>query len=193
MTSNSKNITVFSIALVAFSLPAWLYLEQHAWSEDSLGVTLRISARLSLLIYLLVFITRPLRNLSVTVISSALTRNRRLLGIAFAAVMTAHLYLLITLNGLPAAYFGMIVYSFIYLMLITSFNKPTAALGPKRWKILHKTGLYVIGIALAQAQFTRIIRGVGEPVHYILAALVLIAIGIRIAAWQKRRNNTATS
>ena len=82
----------------------------------------------------------------------------------------------------------MLVYVFIYLMLVTSFNKPAALLGPKRWKILHKTGLYVIGIALAQAQFTRIASGVAEPVHYVLAVLVLLAIGIRITAWYKQRS-----
>jgi len=190
MTSNQKNVTVFGIVLAAVSIPAWFYLQPNDWSEESLGVTLRISARLALLIYLLVFIARPLRGLSVNAMSTGLIRNRRLIGIAFAAVMTAHLYLLITLNGLPAALLGIVAYSFIYLMLITSFNKPTAALGPKRWKILHKTGLYVIGIGLAQAQFTRNARGVGERVHYILAALILVAIGIRIAAWRKQRATT---
>ncbi len=188
MTSHQKNVAIFSLALLAISLPAWLYLQQNAWAEESLGLTLRLSARLSLFIYLLIFIARPMRTLAVNAFSKLLVKNRRSFGVAFVAIMTAHLYLLITLNGLPAAYLEMIVYAFIYLMLITSFNKPAALLGPKRWKILHKTGLYVIGIALAQAQFTRIARGVGEPAHYVLAALVLIAIGIRITAWYKQRS-----
>lgn len=187
MTSNQKNVVVFSIVFAAFSLPAWLYLEQHAWNEDSLGQTLRIGARLALLIYLAIFIARPLRDLTANAVSTGLVRNRRLLGIAFTAIMTAHLYLLITLNGLPAANAGMIVYAFIYLMLITSFNKPAAALGPKHWKILHKAGLYVIGIALAQAQFKRLSPDADEAIHYVLAALILVAIGIRFAAWRRKR------
>ena len=188
MTSNRKNFAVFATVFLLFSFPTIYYLGQHGWDEESLGATLRISARIALLIYLMVFIARPLRDLGINPVGQYLLKNRRLIGIAFAAIMTAHLALLIELNGLPAAYLGIIVYSFIYLMLITSFNKPAAALGPKRWKILHKTGLYVIGIALAQAQFTRIYRGVDEPVHYVLAALVLIAIGLRVAAWQKNRS-----
>jgi DMSO/TMAO reductase YedYZ heme-binding membrane subunit len=187
MTSFQKNVQVFAFAFLAFSFPASYYLGQNEWDEDSLGVTLRVSARLAILLYLLIFVARPLRDLSVNALSRSLIRNRRLIGIAFAAIMSAHLVLLIMLNGFQAAIFGMIVYAFMYLMLITSFNKPTAALGPKRWKILHKTGLYVIGIALAQAQFTRIFRGVGEPVHYVLAALFLVAIGIRVTAWMKKR------
>lgn len=129
----------------------------------------------------------PLRDLNVNAIVRNLLKNRRLIGIAFAAIMTAHLVLLIALNGLPAAFFGTVVYALIYLMLITSFNKPAAALGPGRWKILHKTGLCVIGIALAQEQFTRMLTGVGEPANYVLAALVLAAIGVRVAAWLKKR------
>jgi len=187
MTSFRTNVAVFSVAFLAFAVPAGFYLQQHGWDEESLDLTLRISARLALLIYLLIFIARPLRNLSTSSLSRSLLGNRRLIGIGFAAIMTAHLILLIARNGLPAAYLGFVVYAFIYLMLITSFNRPTAALGPKRWKILHKTGLYVIGIGLAQAQFTRIFTGVGKPVHYVLGALVLVAIGIRVAAWAKRR------
>ena len=187
MTSNQKNLAVFGAALAAFSLPAWLYLRQNGWTEDSLGVTLRSSARIALLIYLLVFIARPIRDLWAGKLSVALVRNRRFFGISFAAIMTAHLYLLITLNGLVVDHLGIVIYSFIYLMLITSFNKPTAALGPKRWQILHKTGLYLIGIALAQAQFARILSGAGEPVHFVLAGLILVAIGLRVAAWNKKR------
>jgi sulfoxide reductase heme-binding subunit YedZ len=193
MTSFGKNVTVFGIAFLLFALPTAYYLQQHGVDEGSLGVILRISARLALLIYLLVFIARPLRDLSVNPLSRNLLRNRRLIGIAFAAIMMAHLILLIARNGFPADIFGMIVYLFIVLMLITSFNKPTAALGPKRWKLLHRTGLYVIGIALAQAQFRRVLQGQDNPVHLILSALILIAIGIRVAAWIKHRKQVVAT
>lgn len=193
MTSNARNFTALSSVLLLSGVPTYWYLNQHGWSEDSLGVTLRLTARAALLIFMLIFVARPLRQLSVNALSRWLVTNRRLLGISFAAVMIVHLYLLITLNGVQLLNFGVIVYLLIVLMLITSFNKPTAALGPKRWKMLHKTGLYVIGIALAQTQFTRIARGADEPIHYALAVLVLIAIGIRIAAWRKSRSKTATT
>ena len=122
MTSNRKNFAVFATVFLLFSFPTNYYLGQNAWDDESLGVTLRISARIALLIYLLIFIARPLRDLGVNPAGQYLLKNRRLIGIAFAAIMTAHLALLIELNGLPAAYLGIIVYSFIYLMLITSFN-----------------------------------------------------------------------
>lgn len=188
MTSNTRNFTVLLSVLALCAIPAYWYLGQHAWSEDSLGVTLRLTARAALLIYLLIFVARPLRRLFANDLSKWLVTNRRYLGIAFAAVMIAHLYLLITLNGVQLLNFGVVVYLLILLLLITSFNQPAAALGSGRWRILHRTGLYVIGFALAQTQFTRIARGVDDPVHYVLAALVIIAVGIRVAAWMKNRS-----
>ena len=187
MTSNRRNVAVFSAAFLLYSIPTFFYLQQHGWDEASLGESLRISARLSLLIFLLIFVARPLRDLTMSPLSRTLVRNRRFLGIAFAAIMTAHLFLIFARHGFPAAYQGIVVYLFIYLMLITSFDTPTASIGPRRWKVLHKTGLYVVGIAITQGQFVRIWRGVAEPVHYFLAALILVAVAIRVAAWMKRR------
>lgn len=189
MTSNTRNVAVLASVLLICAIPIAWYIDLHGLNEDSLGVTLRLTARTALLIYLLVFIARPLRQLTANSLSRWLLTNRRYLGISFAAVMIAHLYLLVTLNGIQLLNAGVLVYLLILLMLVTSFNRPTAALGPRRWQILHKTGLYVIGIALAQAQFTRIVTGVAEPVHYILAALILVATGIRVAAWRQQRSS----
>ena len=90
-------------------------------------------------------------------------------------------------NGFVFPIFGAAIYALIFLLLITSFDGPTRALGTGRWRILHKTGLYAIGIALAQAHFGRILRGVGEPVHYGLAFLFIAAIAVRVLAWHQRR------
>jgi len=187
-----RNLTVLLSTLLVTGLPALLYVQQAALEEESFGVVLRATARIALLIYLLIFVARPLRQLAPHGPGSLLLRNRRSLGIAFAAVMSVHLVFLIWLNGIELALAGMAVYALIYLMLITSFNGPAAALGPRRWKWLHKTGLYVIGIGLAQAQFGRIARGVGEPEHYVLALLILAAIGIRVTAWWNTRRTAAS-
>ena len=186
-----RNLIVYFGAVLVTGIAALLYAGQTTFDEESLHVVLRVSARLALLIYLLVFVARPLRQLSTGAAGKALLRNRRSIGIAFAAVMSVHLAFLLWANWPDVAAPGMVVYALIFLMLVTSFDGPTRALGPRRWKWLHKTGLYVIGIGLAQAQFGRILSGVGRPVHYVLAALFLLAIGIRVAAWRKTRHGRA--
>jgi DMSO/TMAO reductase YedYZ heme-binding membrane subunit len=187
MTSTRKNLLVFAITFVAVALPSFLNIQQHAYGEEAFDLVLRLTARAAILVYLVIFVARPLVQLTGSALSRTLLRYRRQAGVAFAAIMLAHLLYLVWKHGFIFPAFGAVIYVFIILMLITSFDGPTRALGPKRWKVLHKTGLYVVGIALAQAQFGRIIRGVGEPVHYVLASLFVVAVIIRVLAWNKRR------
>ena len=80
-------------------------------------------------------------------------RNRRLVGVAFAGVMTVHLGLLAYRFGsqpdldhpLLKLLFGGAAYGLFYLMLITSFDAPKKAVGPRAWKILHRAGLIWAG------------------------------------------------
>ena len=187
MTTARKNLLVFALAFGAVALPSFLYIQQHAFDEEAFNLVLRISARLAILIYLLIFVARPLRQLTGSGLSKHLLKNRRQIGVTLAAVMSAHLLYLLWKNGFVFPFFGALIYAFIFLMLITSFEGPTKALGPKNWKMLHKTGLYALGIALAQAQFGRIIHGMGAPIHYLLAALFIAAIAVRMLAWRRQR------
>lgn len=193
MTTTRRNVQVFVSTFVAIALPAYLYVKQHALAEEAFNEVLRVSARIAIIVYLVIFVARPLTNLDRSKLSMTLLRNRRQIGVAFAAIMSAHLLYLLWKNGLVFPLFGVAIYSFIFLLLITSFEGPTRAIGPKRWKMLHKTGLFVIGIALAQAQFGRIINSEGEPSHYILASLFMVAVAIRVIAWNRRRPLAAAS
>ena len=113
--------------------------------------------------------------------------SRRSIGVAFAGVMTAHLVYLLWLNGPVTPVPGMIVYALLLLMLITSFDRPRAALGPRRWLYLHKTGLYVLGYAFAQTVVGGLRESPSDPVYLTLAALFVLAIAIRVAAFIKTR------
>ena len=177
----------FGLAFAGVALPAFFYVHQHSYEEGAFNHVLRLSARIAILAYLTIFIARPLRQLTGSAISKLLLTYRRQIGVAFAAIMAAHLLYLMWKNGFVFPIFGAAIYALIFLLLITSFDGPTRALGPGRWRILHKTGLYAIGIALAQAQFGRILRGVGEPVHYGLAFLFIAAFAVRVLAWHQRR------
>jgi len=89
--------------------------------------------------------------------SASLLRKRRLFGVAFVGVMTAHLMLIVMRftatpgldYPLSSLVLGGCVYAIIYLMFITSFDGPTRTLGPKAWKLLHRTGLIAIAIVFA--------------------------------------------
>jgi sulfoxide reductase heme-binding subunit YedZ len=185
--STRRNLVVLTAAVVIVGIPSLVYLSRGSFEDAVFGDVLRTSARLALLIYLVIFSARPLHQLTPSGPTRSLLMNRRSVGVAFAGVMTAHLIFLLWFNGLIAPIPGMIVYALLILMLITSFDRPRAALGPRRWKYLHKTGLYVLGIAFAQA----VVRGLWDtptdPAYLILAALFVIAILLRVTAFFKSR------
>jgi DMSO/TMAO reductase YedYZ heme-binding membrane subunit len=183
-----KNIIVFGLVFLVLGASTYACLQQADFSEESFRLMLRYTARIALLIYLVIFIARPLRQLSISATSKWLLKNRRYLGISFAAVMTVHLIYLVWLNGVQPVFAGMAAFALIYLMLVTSFDKPAAMLGPRRWRMLHKVGIYAIGFGFASTVFRRLQDTGADPVHLSMAALMLVAIGVRITAFAKTRS-----
>lgn len=199
MTSNRKNLAVLlGVTLPTVTLLA-LWLNAAGASDDNLNIVLRLTARLSFMIYLVIFVARPLRQLIITGTTRWLLRERRSLGIAFATMHSIHLGLIAyRYNTIPDIDFqasgsvpGMLAYTFIYLMLITSFDAPTRALGPKLWRLLHKTGLYFIGLIFVAT----LLPEEGEPIYTFERAWFVVLTGaaafVRLTAWfagRKKRN-----
>ena len=181
-----KNLLVFGSTMVVLGLPVLFQLQLAAFDDDSFGLLLRLTARLAFLVFLLVFIARPLRQLSVSTMSKWLLKNRRYVGITFAAVMTVHLILLVALNGVQLVIPGIFAFLLIYLMLLTSFDKPAAALGPRRWRWLHKAGIYVIGGSFTLTIVSSVSEMPGNPIYLAMAALLLVSLTIRVGAFVKR-------
>jgi len=194
LTSNQRNSSVFLAAAGFVGVVSVLYLNAVGVSDDSLGLLLRASARLALVVLLIVFVARPLRQMFATPATTSLLQNRRLLGITFAGIHTAHLGLLIfKANRLPgfsldiaANYLGVFTYAVILALLITSYDGPARALGARRWKILHKVGLYWIFVAFAQTQLPQSLDQL-DGTNWWLLALITIALVIRLTAYFAKR------
>jgi len=191
MTSDRKNWSVLLASLFVTGAASLLTVVAGDFSDDSFGFVLRWSARFALVIYLLIFIARPLRQLGTHPVSRSLARNRRFIGIGFAAVMTIHLVFLIWHNGPTVNLPGFVTYAMVYLMLLTSFDRPARWLGPKRWRALHKAGLYWLAIPFSVSIVAGLIE-TGRAVYIVLTALIALALTVRVAAFVRaRRNRTA--
>lgn len=195
MNSNQKNLAIlFGVTAIATALCA-TWLDFVGASDDNLNLLLRLTARSSYMIFLVIFVARPLQQLFPTDLSRWLLRERRSLGIGFAAMHSVHLGLIAyrynTVSGLdfePSGSIpGMIAYTLIYLMLITSFDAPARALGPKLWRRLHKTGLYFVGLIFVAT----LLPEVGEPIFTIERAwfvtLSSAAVFLRLTAYFANR------
>lgn len=196
MTSNQRNWVVFLGAAAITTLVSALYFAVVGTSDETIRVALRSSAHASFIVLLVVFVARPLRQIRQTPFTAALLRNRRLLGIAFAGIHTAHLGLILLRGRLTAEYtfsvienaLGGMIYLLIFLMFATSFDRPARALGPRNWRILHKLGLYAIFAAALQT----IVPDSREQlvsVNGVLTLLAAVAVVIRLTVFLEKRRS----
>ncbi len=194
MTSNQRNWTVFIASAGLTGAAAVAYLGLVGISDENIRLLLRLSARVAFVVLLVVFAARPLRQMFATPATRWLLQNRRLLGVAFAGIHTAHLAMIFFRANhnpdfeinLAASYIGVFTYSLIYLMFITSFNGPARALGPRAWRVLHKFGLYFIGAQFALTLLPPSLDQL-DDVNWWLVALTVSAIGIRLMAFFTKR------
>jgi sulfoxide reductase heme-binding subunit YedZ len=195
MTSDRRTLVqlLASTALVAAACVA--YLATAGLVDDNIRLLLRLTARVAFVLLLLVFIARPLRDLIKTPLTLALLKNRKQLGVTFAGIHTVHMTLIFyRAQQVPDFEFslasnlsGMVTYVVIYLMLITSFSGPAKAIGAKAWRILHKTGLFLITAVFAQTQLPRSMDDLADA-NWGLVGLLIFALLVRGIAFFSTRN-----
>lgn len=193
MTSNQRNLAVFAAAAGLTGLASAAYLGIAGVTDDNIRILLRLSARLAFVTLLLVFVARPLRQILPSPATAKLLANRRLVGIAFAGIHTAHAGLILfraqqvpSFDFTPSASIpGLLTYGVIYLMLITSFDRPARAIGRKAWRVLHKAGLFWLVFAFAQTQLPDSLDDL-SGVNWWLASLLVLALVIRMTAFFAR-------
>src|SRR4029450_126919 len=96
------------------------------------------------------FIASSLRILWPTELTRWLLINRRYIGVSFAASHAIHLFAIVAVMRVAPAFRlqtatligGGGAYVFLAAMTATSFDGAAAWLGPRRWRLLHKTGMY---------------------------------------------------
>jgi len=188
--NDRQNYLVFAAMFGLTGGLAVLWLAGGELSDEHIGVSLRYTAQIAFALYLIVLVARPLQQLLRRNWTAVLLRNRRLVGVSFVAVMTAHLGLIAYRYGsqpdieftLPAL--GASAYAIFYLMLITSFDRPRKAIGPKAWKFLHRSGLVVAGFIFG---LPRSLDDLSDPDYLKFGIPFAIATLIRITAWQQSR------
>ena len=194
MTSNQRTAAVFAAATVLTCIASAVYLLTTGIDDESISLALRISARVSFAVLIVAFSARPLQQLVRAPWTARLLRNRRLIGVAFAGIHTAHFGLvLMRLNHVPEftsafSLSGATVYAFILAMLITSFSGPARAIGPKAWKVLHKLGIYVIFVGFLPSQ---LLGTIDQPVSVngLLIVVATAALLLRIVAFFRNRRS----
>jgi sulfoxide reductase heme-binding subunit YedZ len=143
---------VLTLTLVALSV--WI-AGMRQFEVDGVRMVIRFTARTSLLLFCLAFSAAALAQLWPNAWTRWQRRNRRALGVTFAASHGVHAVAITAFAVMdPAAYaaatsiasyvFGGIGYAFIVAMTATSFDRTTQALGARAWRMLHLVGGYYL-------------------------------------------------
>jgi methionine sulfoxide reductase heme-binding subunit len=142
------------LTLTLIGLSAWI-AAMRQFEVEGIRMVIRFTARTSLLLFCLAFGAAALARLWPNAWTRWQRRNRRYLGVSFAASHGLHAvaiaaFAAIDPSGFAAAtsaasyIFGGIGYGFIVAMTATSFDRTASAIGPRAFRALHLTGGYYL-------------------------------------------------
>jgi sulfoxide reductase heme-binding subunit YedZ len=142
------------LALTLVALSAWI-AGMRQFEVDGVRMVIRFTARTSLLFFCLAFGAAALARLWPNAFTRWQRRNRRPLGVTFAASHGIHAVAISAFAVMdPVGYsaatsvasyiFGGIGYAVIIAMTATSFDRTAKALGASAWRRLHLIGGYYL-------------------------------------------------
>src|SRR4030088_1501793 len=142
------------LTLVLASLSIWI-AGLRQFEVDGVRMVIRFTARTSLLFFALAFSAAALARLWPNAWTRWQRRNRRYLGVTFAASHAIHAVAIVCFAAMdPAGFagatsaasyiFGGVGYAFIIAMAATSFDRTAQAIGPRAWRLTHLTGGYYL-------------------------------------------------
>ncbi|MCK1711080.1 MULTISPECIES: hypothetical protein [unclassified Bradyrhizobium] len=145
-------LAALALSLIALSL--WI-ASMRQFEIDGVRMVIRFTARSSLILFCLAFGAASLARLWPNGWTRWQCRNRRYLGLSFAASHAIHAVAIVAFTKMdPAGFaeatsaasyiFGGIGYAFIIAMSTTSFDRTAALIGPRAWRALHLTGGYYL-------------------------------------------------
>lgn len=205
----TRKLLRYPLQIVTFFIVASLLwaIFTYGQSIEAAQAMTRFTARISLLIFALVFSASALHKLFRNQYTAELLRNRRQFGIGFAYSHTVHLLAIIIfvrLSGgeapMLSLIFGGLAYLFMYAMAFTSNDWSVKKLGARSWKALHKTGIYYIWFIFFITYLRRFLPAkAGDPTpggskaEFVIAFIVVSAILLlRIAAVVSSRKGRQT-
>ncbi|MDA9433368.1 hypothetical protein [Bradyrhizobium sp. CCBAU 51627] len=145
-------LAALTLSLIALSL--WI-ASMRGFEVDGIRMVIRFTARSSFLLFCLTFSAAALARLWPNAWTRWQRRNRRYLGMSFAASHTIHAIAIVVFANMDpegfaqatsrASYvFGGIGYAVIIAMSATSLDRTAALIGPRAWRALHLVGGYYL-------------------------------------------------
>lgn len=169
-------------------------------SAEGVSAMIRYSVRCAVPLLYLAFSASSLVVLKPAAITRWLLRNRRIIGLCFAAAMAWQALFIVWLVTLHREYYlaevyvlrdvieGLAGYGLLLAMTLTSFHFGRRLLSAGQWKLLHKVGIYTLWMYAFGVYWWEVAYypdpGVLDWTYYLAGFL---AWGTRVAAWARKR------
>lgn len=192
-------LAALTLSLVVLSL--WI-ASMRQFDVEGVRMVIRFTARSSLLLFCLAFSAAALARLWPNGWTRWQRRNRRYLGLSFAASHAIHAIAIIAFAKMdpvgfadvtsPASYiFGGIGYAVIIAMSATSFDRAAALVGPRAWRMLHLAGGYYLCLQF-MVSFGKRVPAMPLYVAFLIPLLIVLALRM-IAMARHPRGQTVTA
>jgi hypothetical protein len=169
-------------------------------TATGVSVMIQFSVRLAVPLLYLAFVASSLHILFPSAFTRWLLRNRKFIGLSFAAAMAWQLLFILWLVTVHSDYYinevyvlrdaieGVVGYLLLAAMTITSFNFGRNQLSLRSWQWLHKGGIYFLW-AYAYTVYWWEIFYYAEPeaLDYVYYWAGFAACALRAAAWSNKR------
>ena len=173
---------------------------------EAVSSMIQLSVRCAVPLLFLVFAISTFQVLFPGSLSRWLIRNRKYIGLCFATAMGWQGFFILWLVGIHTEYYvsevyvltdaveGVLGYSFLLAMVLTSFDFGRRRLTPKQWKLLHRSAIYWLWFYAWSTYWFSLFYYEGSPVplDYIYYWVGLTAWVLRLAAWSKKRMKQTT-
>lgn len=135
-----------------------------------------------------------------------LLRNRHIVGLIFATAMGWQLTFILWLVGIHTEYYvndvyvlsdaveGVVGYTFLIAMVLTTFKFGRRRLSARQWKLLHTGGIYWLWFYAWSVYWFNLFYYQSPAVllDYIYYWAGFLAWGLRVMAWTKQRSKQPT-
>lgn len=176
-------------------------------SAEGVSSMIQLSVRCAIPWLYLAFAASSLQTTFPGAFGRWLLRNRKIMGLIFSAAMAWQLLFILWLVGVHTEHYvsevyvlsdvieGVVGYTFLTGMVLTSFKFGRSRLTPKQWKLLHKSGIYWLWFYAWSVYWFNIYYYEGPPalIDYVYYWTGLVAWGLRIFAWGKKQSKQAVA
>jgi hypothetical protein len=188
--STRRHTAILAMAGLALALAVTLAAYAgHGGDTHGWVMAARYTARLAFVLFMIVFLLAPAMRVTGAALLRPAMRERRGLGLAFAAAHFTHLAALImalvALGEAPAlltVIFGGFGYVLLAAMALTSNDAALRRIGPQTWRRLHTFGLYYLWFIFTYTYLGRVQRSPEMVEYWLLLGLAVLVLAFRLGA-----------